>query len=73
MNSLVFNKDQLCALINFQEFDHPYSLLQNNEGYLYRMVQQTGSNVSAALTSAAKKVKHIWERIRQIFPPNIFC
>ncbi|XP_050432547.1 probable multidrug resistance-associated protein lethal(2)03659 isoform X2 [Adelges cooleyi] len=35
------------------EFDHPYILLNNNEGYLYKMVEQTGSATADVLHSVA--------------------
>lgn len=38
------------------EFDHPYVLLQNERGQLYRMVEVTGRTTAKNLTSIAKKV-----------------
>ncbi|XP_046823149.1 probable multidrug resistance-associated protein lethal(2)03659 isoform X2 [Vespa crabro] len=35
------------------EFDHPHILLQNNKGYLYSMVQETGQAMADALTIVA--------------------
>lgn len=39
-----------------QEFDHSFTLLQNKEGALYRMVQQTGKAESASLLESARQV-----------------
>ncbi|KAI4458499.1 atp-binding cassette sub-family c [Holotrichia oblita] len=44
------------------EFDHPYALLQNTDGFLYKMVQETGPTMTkqlidiAAQTSAKTKL-----------------
>lgn len=38
------------------EFEHPYILLQNSEGYFYKMVQQTGNSMSESLKKVAEKV-----------------
>ncbi|XP_015517778.1 probable multidrug resistance-associated protein lethal(2)03659 isoform X1 [Neodiprion pinetum] len=37
------------------EFDHPHLLLQNRQGYLYDMVQQTGHSMAENLTKIAEK------------------
>lgn len=39
-----------------QEFDRPYTLLQNKEGALYKMVQQMGQAEAAALLESARQV-----------------
>jgi len=39
------------------EFDHPYTLLKNKNGYLYKMVEQTGPNNIKLLHSVATEVK----------------
>lgn len=39
------------------EFDHPYRLLQNSEGYLKKMVDQTGPVMAETLTRIAREVK----------------
>lgn len=38
------------------EYDHPYNLLNNKDGVLYKMVQQTGQATSDLLHSIAEKV-----------------
>ncbi|XP_033213303.1 probable multidrug resistance-associated protein lethal(2)03659 [Belonocnema kinseyi] len=38
------------------EFDHPSSLLQKEEGFLYDMVQQTGQEMAQVLTKMAEKI-----------------
>lgn len=49
-----------------QEFDRPLTLLQNKEGALYKMVQQTGQ--AEALLEAAKQVK-----VAEIVPVSEAC
>uniref|UniRef100_A0A668S4I0 Multidrug resistance-associated protein 4 n=1 Tax=Oreochromis aureus TaxID=47969 RepID=A0A668S4I0_OREAU len=47
----IIDSDRILVLESgtIQEFDHPYTLLQNKEGALYRMVQQMGQAESASL------------------------
>ncbi|XP_067014167.2 probable multidrug resistance-associated protein lethal(2)03659 [Anabrus simplex] len=47
------------------EFDHPYTLLQNPNGFLYKMVQQTGKATIDTLTKVAHesfKEKQRWSQ-----------
>lgn len=37
------------------EFDHPHNLLQNPDGYLTRMVRETGPHMEAMLRSVAEE------------------
>lgn len=39
------------------EFDHPYLLLKQPEGFLHGLVMQTGSETSNMLYKIAKKVR----------------
>lgn len=48
-----------------QELDRPFTLLQNKEGALYKMVQQMGESEAAALLQAARHVR------RNVFPCQI--
>ncbi|XP_047210879.1 ATP-binding cassette sub-family C member 4-like isoform X2 [Girardinichthys multiradiatus] len=45
--------DQGCI----QELDRPFTLLQNQEGALYKLVQQTGQAEAAALLESARQVE----------------
>jgi ATP-binding cassette subfamily C (CFTR/MRP) protein 4 len=47
------------------EFEHPYNLLKNQNGYLYKMVQQTGQATSDVLHSIAAKVRFIFYHIKK--------
>lgn len=38
------------------EFDHPYNLLKNENGFFYKMVEQTGPSNSDLLHSVASEV-----------------
>lgn len=38
------------------EYDHPYNLLKNKNGYLYKMVEQTGRTTADWLHSIAEEV-----------------
>lgn len=42
------------------EFDHPYVLLKNKDGFLYSMVQQTGVAASKLLHSIAATVMRVY-------------
>jgi hypothetical protein len=56
-------------LYKFQEFDHPHLLLQNKNGFLFDMVQQTGKGMIETLTKKAKMVRtgEIFQRIYHFF------
>uniref|UniRef100_A0A8C3AM47 Multidrug resistance-associated protein 4 n=1 Tax=Cyclopterus lumpus TaxID=8103 RepID=A0A8C3AM47_CYCLU len=58
LNTIV-DSDRILVLDGgtIQELDRPFTLLQNKEGALYRMVQQTGPAEAAALLESARQVK----------------
>ncbi|KAM3584831.1 uncharacterized protein V6R79_000382 [Siganus canaliculatus] len=54
----IIDSDRILVLDNgsIQELDRPFTLLQNREGSLYKMVQQMGQAEAAALMEAARQV-----------------
>jgi ATP-binding cassette subfamily C (CFTR/MRP) protein 4 len=48
-----------------QEFDRPYLLLQNTNGMFYKLVQQTGHEMSTHLMSLAKQAFHETQEVTQ--------
>ncbi|CAJ1086991.1 LOW QUALITY PROTEIN: multidrug resistance-associated protein 4-like [Xyrichtys novacula] len=56
LNTIIDN-DRILVLDNgtIQELDSPFKLLQNKEGALYKLVQQTGAAEAAALLESARK------------------
>lgn len=42
------------------EYDHPYLLLQNNDSYLFKMVEQTGNAMMQHLTTMAEQVNYFF-------------
>ncbi|XP_034461847.1 multidrug resistance-associated protein 4-like isoform X1 [Hippoglossus hippoglossus] len=53
----IIDSDRILVLNSgtIQELDRPYTLLQNKEGALYRMVQQMGPTEAAALLESARQ------------------
>lgn len=47
------------------EFDHPYVLLQNRQGYFYKMVAQTGKNMTTQLHGVATRKYMEMESIKE--------
>jgi hypothetical protein len=41
----------------FQEYDHPYILLQRRNSYFYKLVQETGSAMADQLLKVAQEVR----------------
>ena len=46
------------TLFCVQEFDHPHILLQNENGVLYQMVEETGHTMAESLLKIARTVSN---------------
>ncbi|KAM9334128.1 ATP-binding cassette sub-family C member 4-like [Symphorus nematophorus] len=57
----IIDSDRILVLDSgtMQEFDRPFTLLQNKEGALYKLVQQTGQTEAAALLEAARQASQL--------------
>uniref|UniRef100_A0A3P8VQU0 Multidrug resistance-associated protein 4-like n=1 Tax=Cynoglossus semilaevis TaxID=244447 RepID=A0A3P8VQU0_CYNSE len=55
----IIDSDRILVLDNgvIQEYDLPFTLLQNKEGALYKLVQQMGPTEAAALLESARQVR----------------
>ncbi|KAM4711153.1 ATP-binding cassette sub-family C member 4-like isoform 1-T1 [Anableps anableps] len=61
----IIDSDRILVLDSgsIQELDRPFALLQNQEGALYKLVQQTGQAEAAALLELARQSAHQTERL----------
>lgn len=55
------------------EFDHPFALLQNQEGIFYKLVKETGSATSEHLFAIAEKVRYHENLIKCAEKYDFFC
>lgn len=51
----------------FQEFDTPYNLLQRENGFLTKMVQQTGPSMAEQLRKIAEDSRKSWWMLKLIY------
>ncbi|XP_058809453.1 ATP-binding cassette sub-family C member 4-like [Phymastichus coffea] len=56
----VMDSDMILVLDNGRvvEYDHPYLLLQNNYGYLFKMIEETGNAMMQHLITMAEQAYH---------------
>uniref|UniRef100_A0A087XBS8 Multidrug resistance-associated protein 4 n=1 Tax=Poecilia formosa TaxID=48698 RepID=A0A087XBS8_POEFO len=56
----IIDSDRILVLDggSIQELDRPFALLQNQDGALYKLVQQTGEAEAAALLESARQAAH---------------
>ncbi|XP_012731319.2 multidrug resistance-associated protein 4 [Fundulus heteroclitus] len=61
----IIDSDRILVLDSgsIQELDRPFTLLQNQDGALYKLVQQTGAAEAAALLESARQAAHETERL----------
>ncbi|XP_008323732.1 multidrug resistance-associated protein 4-like [Cynoglossus semilaevis] len=67
----IIDSDRILVLDNgvIQEYDLPFTLLQNKEGALYKLVQQMGPTEAAALLESARQVSLC--QSKQTAPPPL--
>lgn len=48
------------------EFDHPYKLLQNEDGYFKNMVLETGPTISKQLEDIARQAYYSRKKLKEL-------